>query len=413
MFDDSLQQVVDVLAEQLGRSVAIDDPDLHLMAASQHFGDEDNVRLHSLLSRQMPVANRRFVMSQGVARWTEPGRLKASDAFGAKARVCAPVRLHGELLGYLWLIDAEDDLRPSELARTTEAVEQAAVVLYRAKVEHERERAREEALVRNLLTGEVGERRDAQQVVERERLLLNTQRVTVVVVEVHVAGEEHHDDPESVLRSCVEQAVRPLTMTSGLYLVEGARAIIVLGSGAAGQVSLERVGDRIVSAVEKALGPPSRCVVGIGSACAGMGEARTSYQQALQATRASTLLASHGPVVAYDDLGIYGILLPLVPDDPRQTSYPDSVMRLLREDPAGKLLGTVEVFLDEAGNAAGAAAQLHIHRTTLYYRLHRLEEIAGVDLNSGHDRLALHLGIKLAHLAGALRAHHRLAEGGR
>jgi hypothetical protein len=47
-----------------------------------------------------------------------------------------------------------------------------------------------------------------------------------------------------------------------------------------------------------------------------------------------------------------------------------------------------------------AADALGIHRATFYYRLHRIERITGLNLQSGDDRLALHLGLKLARLAG-------------
>jgi DNA-binding PucR family transcriptional regulator len=39
-----------------------------------------------------------------------------------------------------------------------------------------------------------------------------------------------------------------------------------------------------------------------------------------------------------------------------------------------------------------------VHRTSLYYRLSRIELISGMDLASGGDRLSLHLGLKLARL---------------
>ena len=41
-----------------------------------------------------------------------------------------------------------------------------------------------------------------------------------------------------------------------------------------------------------------------------------------------------------------------------------------------------------------------MHRTSVYYRIGRIEEVAGVDLENGEDRLALHLAIKIARLAG-------------
>jgi DNA-binding PucR family transcriptional regulator len=65
-------------------------------------------------------------------------------------------------------------------------------------------------------------------------------------------------------------------------------------------------------------------------------------------------------------------------------------------------LQTLECYFDLGCDARGAAKLLFINRGTLYHRLHRIEEIAGVDLSSGRDRLALHLGLKLARLAGLL-----------
>ena len=46
------------------------------------------------------------------------------------------------------------------------------------------------------------------------------------------------------------------------------------------------------------------------------------------------------------------------------------------------------------------AEALFLHRASLYYRLQRIEELTGASLKSGSDRLALHLGLKLARLLG-------------
>ncbi|WP_262380136.1 PucR family transcriptional regulator [Nonomuraea sp. PA05] len=63
---------------------------------------------------------------------------------------------------------------------------------------------------------------------------------------------------------------------------------------------------------------------------------------------------------------------------------------------------TLEAFLDNAGDVQLTAEQMFVHRTTLYYRLQRIEELTGVQLASGEDRLAFHLGLKVARLLGRL-----------
>ena len=61
---------------------------------------------------------------------------------------------------------------------------------------------------------------------------------------------------------------------------------------------------------------------------------------------------------------------------------------------------TLEAYLDLAGDARATAEALSLHRATMYYRLNRIEEITGARLKTGDDRLALHLGLRLARLSG-------------
>jgi DNA-binding PucR family transcriptional regulator len=56
-----------------------------------------------------------------------------------------------------------------------------------------------------------------------------------------------------------------------------------------------------------------------------------------------------------------------------------------------------------AGNAHATAARLNLHRTSLYYRLQRIETLARTDLRNGTERLCLHLALKLARLSGRYR----------
>ena len=69
---------------------------------------------------------------------------------------------------------------------------------------------------------------------------------------------------------------------------------------------------------------------------------------------------------------------------------------------AAPLLRTLETYLELAGSAQATAEALHLHRTSLYYRLQRVELLAGTDLKSGTERLALHLALKVARAAGRL-----------
>jgi DNA-binding PucR family transcriptional regulator len=101
--------------------------------------------------------------------------------------------------------------------------------------------------------------------------------------------------------------------------------------------------------------------------------------------------------VEWEKLGVYRMLSAM----PAGELHP-GVERLLADKQYAPLLQTLETYLDLAGNALAAARALRLHRTSLYYRLQRVEELAGTDLKDGGERLSLHLSLKLARLAGRL-----------
>ncbi|WP_327406952.1 helix-turn-helix domain-containing protein [Streptomyces sp. NBC_01288] len=61
-------------------------------------------------------------------------------------------------------------------------------------------------------------------------------------------------------------------------------------------------------------------------------------------------------------------------------------------------------FLDRAGDSSSTAQATHVHRTTLYHRLKRVESITGLSLDDGMDRLTLRLALKLARINTARRS---------
>ncbi len=73
-------------------------------------------------------------------------------------------------------------------------------------------------------------------------------------------------------------------------------------------------------------------------------------------------------------------------------------LRRLLDGSHEQLVLTLETYLDHAGDVKSTAAELWLHRTSLYYRLRRVEEVAGVDLNRGEDRLLCHVALRLARL---------------
>ncbi|WP_367128171.1 PucR family transcriptional regulator [Saccharothrix sp. HUAS TT1] len=111
-----------------------------------------------------------------------------------------------------------------------------------------------------------------------------------------------------------------------------------------------------------------------------------AYQQALAAAELARLDPALPDQVRWSELGAYRLLL---------GASPDEVLAGLSD----VLVRTLEVYLDAGCEVRVAAERLHLHRTSLYYRLGRIAELTGRDLADGGVRLELHLALKLARLA--------------
>ena len=96
----------------------------------------------------------------------------------------------------------------------------------------------------------------------------------------------------------------------------------------------------------------------------------------------------------WPDLGVYRLLGVAADPRLREAVAQPGIDRLL-SDGGDELVRTALTYLDEAGSAQRTAQSLGIHRQTLYHRLERIEKLSGLDLDSGRDRLALHLALTL------------------
>jgi sugar diacid utilization regulator len=138
--------------------------------------------------------------------------------------------------------------------------------------------------------------------------------------------------------------------------------------------------------------------IGIGTQVAKLADAHLSYREAQQAVSIGRALGMTG-VIEWSDLGIYRFVAELPPDKISMETVHPALAKIRDSDATGDLLATLETYLDLAGDVKATSEQLAAHGTTLYSRLAKIEKLGDVDLRHGNDRLALHLGLKIAHLS--------------
>ena len=148
-------------------------------------------------------------------------------------------------------------------------------------------------------------------------------------------------------------------------------------------------------AVRALPGPP--LAVGTCGGIAALADAHASLGDARYAAHVAARVPQFGRAADWASLGVYAAFQHLYRDPSAPERICPGVSALL-DQRARTYRQTMRCYLECAGQAQQAAAQLHIHRTTLYWRLARAAELIPLDLRRGEDRLKLHLALALADL---------------
>jgi purine catabolism regulator len=183
--------------------------------------------------------------------------------------------------------------------------------------------------------------------------------------------------------------------------LDEARVGALLSAGP--EADADQVLTGVCAAIRRRLAPRAQDpVIGVGSVATSMHDVRRCLLEAqqiadaaAQAQPADNQAGDERPFYRLADLRLRG-LLHLLGGDSRLTTFVDRELGpLLAHDAQhgtdlGKLLAA---FLAEGGNKAATAARAHLARPTLYERLHHIERILKVSLDSAESRTSLHVAM--------------------
>jgi hypothetical protein len=326
-----VQGAVDALAAELGQPVLVENPRHQPLWWSAQ-GQVDPTRIRTILQRDITPAASALVARLGLANASGPVRTPADPAAEMLERWCVPVRAGRDLLGYLWVLDADGSVGEAELPKLQACADTAALTLARTRPSPEAvDRHRAALLARLAAEPDAGA---AAELIALEDL-----------------------DPD------VTVGVNAPLAGGGWALRNG---MSVHAPPLAGATS----------------GPPVPLV-----------RLRTAVQRAAatqRAIRAGARLARP----TWDALGSWHLIVEAPADLPIAAVHPGA--EVLANQPRSDLLVTARSLLDHGGDVAVTAAELHIHRTTLYYRIERIEALTGVNLKTGIGREDLLLALRLA-----------------
>jgi sugar diacid utilization regulator len=398
---DELQRLAEGLATRIERAVAIDDPQNNLLCHTAHDDGVDTHRVASVMRLRAPDEVIAHILRHGIATADQPVHVPGRTDIDLLPRWCVPLRCQGLLFGYLWIIEPAEGLPEEHVQAAVEVAAEAGQLLYRQQLMDDLRDSRERELLRDLLSADREVASAAARILVDDEMLPPECFVAVLVVQVRA---EQPPDLRTTLHTVLRRVGRRAQPLVSLSLARpgGSGVLLLAGPSTPHAAQLRRVAEQARDEVCKVLGGAADVRVGIGPVVAGSQDAATSAERAGEALDVAARIPGFDQVTAWDDLGVYSLLVRLSTDDLTDSALPQGLRTLLAQDGDGVLVETLETWLDEGSDVRRSVAHLRVHRTSLYYRLGRIEEITGLSLDDGRTRLHLHLGLKLARLKGLL-----------
>lgn len=380
-----LQELADTLAGLIGQSISIENDRFEALV-SANIAPVDEARRYTVTEgRTNPdliAAIERSGILNEIRTTLRPVFIPQMAEVGLELeRILAPIVVHGEIYGYVWII-ADSDRALSDIDRM--AIESGATIAALMLLHQESIQVAEASLKGGLLS-QLIQGESERELVLRDQALrygldLDSPYVMIVV--------ENQDRSSQQLLQ-VYRRINRLAGTQNWNAVvsQFAGQVVVLSQAATTQTMAESIllqgnGDLRVS---------------VSGVHRGASDTGSAHEQCIDALQISRRLTPDQRLVYFDDLGY---LYPLYRSGANSLNHNPYVpcLRELQEKRHADLFNTLETYLDAGGNTVQTAKTLHIHRSTLNYRLDRIKDICDLNLSDPVTRTNLQMALKLLRL---------------
>ena len=399
---EPLGDVVRELARISGRSVALEARDGRLLA--YHLAGRSappREAVEPLIQRDRPTVARWLRTTAEASPADPPTALYELD--NAWSRLVAPVIGRNGLLGSVSLIVPRGRATPEDAQVTARGSAACAVVLAREQAAATVRREVELHVLDEVLDGAL--RSEATLLQQGRRLGHDLQGAYVAVIaRIDAVGARPvraaaNDDRWDAL----EDSIARIGATRGgraLWRIRNNSAEFVLPANSARDERKLAEGLRDdLRGVMRASGD-SAISLGVGTVREGLAGIRRSHAEARQALLLGRRLQGAGHLTFFGELGVYRLIYAAEELPELRELYAETLGALLDYDRQNNadLVLTLDAFFAANGSPKEAAERLGVHRNTVLYRLDRIREITGYDLDDAAVRLRLHLTVHV-HLA--------------
>lgn len=399
-----VEAITATLARLLNLPVQVEDQGLRLLAYGQPPGGGNAAGPETIGEEAVNQPGIQEFLSS-LQKQQRPLPLPGWESCGLSApRVMAPIVAGGETLGYVSVLDSGGGFEDLDFVAVEHAATVYALQFMQNRVACQVEEKIRGQFVEDLVYG----RLDEGEILQRALYLGYDPRsfYQVMIVQVYAgpAGEDSGLDPVvnrdfSGLPANALRVIRECTRDQGFrFIAARSNPMLVLvetGAGPRKQGVLD-LAEAVHRRVKAELGATS-VIVGIGGPARGVRDLQMSYRQAEKAFRIARRLKWDDAVVPFDSIGAYQVFLHVDRQEVLRDYVAQTLGPLLAYDREknGSLVATLKAFAGCNFNLQKTAQHLFIHINTLKYRMQRIREIGGLNLDNPEQRFNVQFAMKI------------------
>ncbi len=385
-----LQDVATRLADLLGHSISIE-TDRFEAIATENIAEVDEARrytqLHGRTDPRLVTALEQQDILPAIRQTLRPQHLAAMPDVGLEMeRILAPIVVYGEIYGYMWVIADVHAVTEIDMMAIESGSTVAALMMLHQESVQSAEASLKGSLLSQLIQGDG----------DRETILIDQSlRYGVDLRSRYVMMLVECNDPDGRLPR-LYRAVNQMLSGESWQAVAGqfAGQIVVLAQQTD---KLRTLAIHIQERSALSTGCGGQIRIGVSGVQKGADCVKRAYEQCMDVLHISRRLNPNAPVVYFDELGYLHTLY----HAGRKTLHANAsvpILRRLLDERQADLFRTLEAYLDAGANGVVTAENLHIHRSTLNYRLQRINQICEIDLQNPTSRMNLQVALKLMRL---------------
>ncbi|TBL79435.1 PucR family transcriptional regulator [Paenibacillus thalictri] len=394
---ENFMELADAIGETLECPVTIENANHQLIAYSSHHATTDPVRTATIISRQVPEHVTGALWKSGVLRMLmesdSPVKVKAIADMGLGERTVISIRHHGDVLGYIWVLEEGRPLDAKGTALLVKAAGIAKQLMLQLQMHKHKEDEGRHNFFWQLLTGQG----QTDEWIRGKAASLHMQlpeRFQIVLFQADT------DMALNVIRQ-MQYLMSAAENTQIVVQVRDGRQFILLVSPSAFSRS-DSSGSTLIGYVTRHMLERFGTVLegAAGLAYDSYTLVAQSYKEAQQLLELKRRFPRELRLVRdYHSLGYYRYL-PLIHTQQRSPFETGVIAKLRNYDREHNncLLDTLKAFLELDSNIKDTADALQIHPNTLNYRLKRISEIGDIDLKNMDHKVTVYLELKLEHL---------------